>query len=90
MIEALGVAPPPAPVVEDPVGNLIEDMGEDVGQDIDNGVQAEIEGLGLNVRLGRDGSFDVGPADRRRDPVPAGRRDDRRAPDEEGDPNAPR
>ncbi|MES2337795.1 MAG: transglycosylase domain-containing protein [Pseudomonadota bacterium] len=84
MIEALGVAPPPAPVVEeDPVGDLLDGLDNAEAPVVDDGVQAEIEGLGLNVRLGRDGSFDVGPADRRRDPVPAGRREDRRAPPED-------
>ena len=92
MIEALGVAPPPAPVVEeDPVGNLIDTVAEPEEPVIDEGegTAAEIEGLGLNVRLGRDGSFNVGPADRRRD-APPPRRDDRRAPDEEEEVIAPR
>jgi penicillin-binding protein 1A len=81
MIEALGVSGPPPPVVENPVGNLIEGFEGEEGYD--NEAQAEIEGLGLNVRLGRDGSFDIAPSDRRREPVPDGRRDDRRAPPED-------
>ena len=87
MIEALGVTPPPAPVVEeDPVGDLIEGTGEEIDEGLENGVATEIEGLGLNVRLGRDGSFDIAPSDRRREPAPAGRRDERRPPPEdEGD-----
>ncbi|WP_326523830.1 transglycosylase domain-containing protein [Sphingomonas sp.] len=85
MIDALGVPPPPAPVVEeeDPVGNLIEGIANDADAVTPDGVEAEIEGLGLNVRLGRDGSIAVGSSDRRRDPALADRRDERRPPPED-------
>ncbi|URW74959.1 penicillin-binding protein [Sphingomonas donggukensis] len=83
MIEALGVAPPAAPVVEDdPVANLIDDLGEDGQAAIDNAFEGEIEGLGVNVRLGRDGSFDIGPRNRRDGPPPSAREDRRPPPDE--------
>ncbi|MBM3927067.1 MAG: penicillin-binding protein [Sphingomonadales bacterium] len=88
MIEALGVSAPPPPVVEepeDPIANMIEGFEEPTGPVyMDEGAPpaAELEGLGLNVRLGRDGSFAVGPSDRRRD-APPPRRDERRAPEDE-------
>jgi penicillin-binding protein 1A len=86
MTEALGVTPPRAPEVEeDPVGNLIEGIGDDIEPVIDgptDGVAAEIEGLGLNLRLGRDGSIQVAPGDRPRDGAPAPRSDQRRPPPE--------
>ncbi|WP_394653653.1 transglycosylase domain-containing protein [uncultured Sphingomonas sp.] len=96
MIEALGVSAPPPPVVEeaeDPLGNLIEGFEDPEGpvymEDTTTPPAAEIEGLGLNVRLGRDGSFAVAPSDRRRD-APPPRREDRRAPDEDEEAVAPR
>ena len=89
MIEALGVSAPPPPVVEeaDPIGNMIDDaIDPDVPVFMDgepgDEPAAEIEGLGLNVRLGRDGSFNVGPSDRRRDGPPP-RREERRPPEDE-------
>ncbi|KQN25105.1 penicillin-binding protein [Sphingomonas sp. Leaf33] len=89
MIEALGVSAPLPAVIEepeDPVGNMIDDMidpSEPIFTDDPAAPPAaEIEGLGLNVRLGRDGSFNVGPSDRRRDGPPP-RREDRRAPEDE-------
>ncbi len=83
MIDALGVAPPPQPVVaDDPVGNLIEDLGNGSDTIALPGLEGEVEGLGINVRLGRDGSIDVAPADERDDAPP--RQDERRPPDDEG------
>ncbi|MFD1787636.1 transglycosylase domain-containing protein [Sphingomonas floccifaciens] len=88
MIEALGVSAPPPPMVEeveDPVGNLIDstlDPDELITTDDAAPPAAEIEGLGLNVRLGRDGSFAVAPSDRRREGPPP-RREDRRPPEDE-------
>ncbi|MHA6722075.1 transglycosylase domain-containing protein [Sphingomonas sp. RS2018] len=79
MVEALGVAPPQAPVVEEDVGGVEEtDNAVEPEGFLPEGLEGEIEGLGVNVRLGRDGSFDVAPADRRRDPPPIQDRDDRR------------
>jgi penicillin-binding protein 1A len=89
MIDALGVTPPPViEVSDDPVGNLIEGIANegDIEDVILPEVEGEYEGLGVNVRVGRDGSIDVRPADRERgpgrDPLPPPR-DDRRAPDDE-------
>jgi penicillin-binding protein 1A len=49
------------------------------------GVAGELEGLGLNLRLGEDGSIQIGPAgERRRAPdEPPPPREERRPPDEE-------
>ena len=90
MVDALGVAPPPVveDAVEDPVGNLVDEFGDGVENGLIEPIEDEIEGLGINLRLGRDGSFDVRPADegrgRREEELPP--RDDRRPPpeDEEG------
>lgn len=68
----------PAPVVEETVdGNLVE--GEDgfvtegiEGVDLGGELSTEIEGLGLNLRLGRDGSIEV----RRPDRAPPPRQED--------------
>ncbi len=93
MIDALGVsAPAPPKVDEDPVGNLLEEIGNGADAIELPDIQRELEGLGVNVRLGRDGSIEIGPqGDRRNAPPP--RADDRRPPpNEETDvaPPAPR
>ena len=76
MIEALGVSPPTAPVIEEPA-EIFDDIENGVDPDglFPDAIEGEIEGLGLNLRLDRDGNIDVGPADRPRD---APRRDERR------------
>ena len=57
---------------------------DDTEADGDNetdGVAGELQGLGLDLRLGRDGSISVGRSDDRRDAPPP--RDERRPEDEE-------
>ena len=88
MIDALGVTPPEPMIeeaVEDPVGNLVDQLGDGVDNALMPAIEGELEGLGVNVRLGRDGTLDVRPADAPRDAPPeaAPRRDDRRPPPEE-------
>ncbi|SOB79642.1 penicillin-binding protein 1A [Sphingomonas guangdongensis] len=87
MVDALGVSPPRAPVVDDPVGNLIEGIGDGAEPALEDGLAAEVEGLGLNLRLDRDGNIDVrSSGDRPRDEPPE--REERRPPEE--DENEPR
>lgn len=72
MSDALNIAarPAPAPVVEEAVdGNEVDVEGgfttEGIeGVDLGGEVDAEIEGLGLNLKLGRDGSIEVRRPDR--------------------------
>ncbi|KQU53047.1 penicillin-binding protein [Sphingomonas sp. Leaf339] len=93
MQNALGVAPPvvaePEPVFD---GNAVEGIGNDlgdIGADALDAAAGQLEGLGLEIRQGDDGSISVGPRrdrdrDRDRDPGPPPR-DDRRPPDEPQD-----
>jgi penicillin-binding protein 1A len=82
MVDALGVSPPVAPVVEeDPVGNLLEGVGN-ITEGEDPVFEGTLDGLGLDVRVDRDG-IAINPVDRERTPAP--RPDERRAPDEEED-----
>jgi penicillin-binding protein 1A len=86
MVDALGVSPPPVveQAAEDPVGNLVDEFGDGLANDLVPAIEGEIEGLGVNLRLGRDGSIDARPADDPRDaPREAPPRDDRRPPPEE-------
>ncbi|MBJ6122684.1 transglycosylase domain-containing protein [Sphingomonas mollis] len=91
MQNALGVAPPvvaePEPAFD---GNAVEGIGNDLadmGADALDAAASQLEGLGLEIRQGDDGSISVGPRrdrDRDRDPGPPPR-DDRRPPDEPQD-----
>jgi penicillin-binding protein 1A len=88
MVDALGVTPPPVieQAIEDPAGNFVDDFGEGLENGLAPALEGEIEGLGVNVRLGRDGSFDVRPSDDPRElPPEQPPRDPRRpSPEEEG------
>ena len=80
MTQALGLAPrvvaqPTTDDTEDPVGNLIEGA--------DN-ISGDIEGLGINLKVGRDG-ISITPSERRDEPPPPPR-DDRRPPPEDDEP----
>lgn len=91
MTQALGLEPAARPVAipvddeyqGDDVGNLID---QSVG-DIVNGqvapIQGQLEGMGLNLKMGEDGSITVGPSRGRDEPPPRDRREDRRPPDED-------
>ncbi|VVT11017.1 Penicillin-binding protein [Sphingomonas sp. EC-HK361] len=91
MTQALGLEPATRPAAipaddeyqGDDVGNLID---QGVG-DIVNGqiapIQGQLEGMGLNLKMGEDGSITVGPSRGRDEPPPRDRREDRRAPDED-------
>ena len=83
MTDALNLAPraAPAPVVEDAVDGHTIDVEDGFttdgieGVDLGGEVDTEIEGLGLNLKLGRDGSIEVrrpdrGPPPREEDPEP--------------------
>jgi len=78
MQQALGVGPKvaPEPVIDNPddPDNMIDpDAGPAPS------IEGAIEGLGLNLHIGRDGSIDLRPAHRNDDP-PRPRRDDRAPP----------
>ena len=79
MQAGLGLAAPVQPV-------MVEDDGDEGTIDnADEGgilpTDATLRGLGVEMKLDRDGSFTVGP-DRSRDPAPPPSRDERRAPEE--------
>jgi penicillin-binding protein 1A len=78
----VGGRPEPTPVATE----IPEDEELDaVGDLIDNAVlpiEGEIEGLGLNVRVGRDGSIEVNRGDREPDEPPPTGRDGRDRPRE--------
>ena len=46
-------------------------------------IAGELEGLGINLQLGEDGSVSVGPARGRREEEPPPEREDRRPPEED-------
>ncbi|WP_445191152.1 transglycosylase domain-containing protein [Sphingomonas sp. Tas61C01] len=84
MQAGLGLAPPVQPV-------MVEDTGDD--EAIDNAGDGDVlpndatlRGLGVEMKLDRDGSFTVGP-DRSRDEPPPPSRNDRRPPEEEPSPD---
>ncbi|MEK9212212.1 transglycosylase domain-containing protein [Sphingomonas sp. 2378] len=84
MQSALDIPPVPAPVVEeeevDPDA-LANGMDEEVMPVESDPVGDIIQGMGLDMRMGEDGSITVGPG-RRRGDRPAPGPDDRRPPDE--------
>ncbi len=84
MQEALGVGAP-APVVEaveDDFGGLFDDMGEGLVNADAGEFDGEVEGLGVNLRFGRDG-IEVRPSDEGGPDAPPVERDRRRPPPEE-------
>ncbi len=91
MMQALGVATPPRAAAED--ADESDNAGELIGNDGDGlippGITGELNGLGVDVRLGRDGSVEFGPGDDRRD-APAAEADDRAPrPEDEDEPGPP-
>ena len=58
-----------------------KEVGDDVTDGILDGVSGQLEGLGINLKIGEDG-ISIGPAERRREEEPAPRREERR-PEEE-------
>ena len=79
MQQALGVGPKVAP---EPVIDNLDDPDNMIDPDAGPGPSLEgvIDGLGLNLHIGRDGSIDLRPS--RRDDGPPPRRDDRAPPRE--------
>lgn len=80
MIRATGAGPAERPepviegVVEDPVGNLVGAIGNGIDAGIaPESIEGELEGLGLNLRLDRDGSIQLAPS---RDAPPPRRREE--------------
>ena len=86
---ALDIAPPPVPVEEpedDPIGNMMDEIGGDAV--LTNGAifQGQLDSLGVNLRIGSDGSVDVRPTPgRERAPTPPARDARRAPPEDEGD-----
>jgi penicillin-binding protein 1A len=81
MQNALGIAPPPLPVVPATVddGNTTEDDGD--GTTIDPGtgplpVEGNISGLGVNLQVKRDGTLRLSPAPDTGDRPPRSPNDD--------------
>ncbi|UIJ46112.1 PBP1A family penicillin-binding protein [Sphingomonas cannabina] len=86
MADALDLpVPAPAPRVEDDggdaVGNLVDAI-TNVSDPTGPIFEGQLEGLGVDLRVGRDGSVDVRPTGRDRAPPPPPR-EDRRPPPEE-------
>jgi penicillin-binding protein 1A len=92
MVSALGLAPPQAPVVveenatdpeaivgpEDPVGDVIEQAPQMM--------DGTLEGMGLQMKMGRDGSISITPGrDREPQPPPRDPREPRTRDDEGGE-----
>ncbi len=86
MSDALNLRPVAAPVVQEAVDPeadttiLYDDEGNPV---IQAPAAGELEGLGLNLRMGEDGSITVGPARGDRDGPPRPAPDDRAPPSDE-------
>ena len=81
MSQALGIAA--RAEVKEAVDDTEDQATDDVGNLIEgDGVSGEIEGLGLNLKLDRNGAISVTPSDGRRDQPPPPPREDRR-PEEE-------
>ena len=91
MVSALGLAPPQAPVVveenasdpetivgpEDPVGDMIDQAGPEV--------EGTLDGLGLQMKMGRDGSISITPGRDREPDAPREPREPRARGDEGGE-----
>ena len=91
MVSALGLAPPQAPVVveenasdpeaivgpEDPVGDMIDQAGPEV--------EGTLDGLGLQMKMGRDGSISITPGRDREQDAPREPREQRARGDEGGE-----
>ena len=78
MQSALGIAPAPKPVVED---QAVDPDAMPAMEQMDNmapaaPVAGELNGLGLNLRLGQDGTITLGPS--REGGRPPAEREDRR------------
>jgi penicillin-binding protein 1A len=83
MMRALNVGPAVAPEPEPAAVEEVDDNGfglDDLGVDGVQLPQGEIEGLGLNLRVGPDGGIEINRTRRERD-RDEGRRDDRRRED---------
>ena len=85
MGQALNIAPPPRPPVEEAVdGNVEEaDLLEGAIPEIAPVIAGELEGLGIDLSVGEDGSVSVGPARGRREEEPPPEREERRPPEED-------
>ncbi|QNQ08926.1 transglycosylase domain-containing protein [Sphingomonas alpina] len=76
MMRAIGVGPAVAPVTEAADNELDPDAENSIGlEGIDVPLEGEIEGLGLNLRVGPDGSIEINRSNRDRGDRP--RREDR-------------
>jgi penicillin-binding protein 1A len=64
MQSALGLAPVPKPVVRNEVidPDALEQPDEDVGNATAAPIAGELNGLGLNLKLGQDGTISLGPS----------------------------
>ena len=81
---ALNIAPPPAPAVKEVVDENVGDEGllEGAIPELAPALMDEVEGLGIDLRVGEDGAISVGPARRGRDEPPP-EREERRPPEED-------
>jgi penicillin-binding protein 1A len=70
MSDALGIAPPAAPVAEEPVLTNQEDPVGDLIENAVDPVSDQLQQLGIDLRRGDDGSIQIGPGprDRSREP----------------------
>ena len=73
MVSALDLPPPAPTMVEETVDDAV------IGNE-EVPFEGELEGLGINLRVGPDGGISIGPAREREGPPP---RDEDRAPPEE-------
>jgi penicillin-binding protein 1A len=91
MVAGLGIAPVAAPVVVDEnamdpeaaVDNLIDETVPDVTPIAP--IEGGVRGFGLDMKLGKDGSISIQPSQNRDRDGPPPPRDQRRAPEGEGD-----
>ncbi|WP_375428464.1 transglycosylase domain-containing protein [uncultured Sphingomonas sp.] len=86
MGQALDIAPPPRAAVEEVTGD-IEDRGllEGAIPEIAPVIAGELDGLGIDLRVGEDGSVSVGSSRDRREEEPPPQREERRPPEEDGE-----
>jgi penicillin-binding protein 1A len=88
MMRALNVGPAVAPVTETADNEMDVDLGNQLGLDgIEAPIEGAIDGLGLNLRVGPDGSIEINRSNRDRSDRP--RREDRAPRGDEPPPDEP-
>jgi penicillin-binding protein 1A len=85
MGQALNIAPPPREPVDEVVDGNVGEVGllEGAIPELAPVIAGELDGLGIDLRVGEDGSVSVSPSRNRREEEPPPEREERRPPEEE-------